>query len=90
MTDTEFAPDEPITREQAAAVIGRALDLAGGINLGFADRNEISDYAKMYVSVCAEKGIIEGYDDGTFRPLNNITRAETAAILSRCVSGEAE
>lgn len=84
MTDTEFAPDEYITREQAAAVIGRYLELAGGISLDFTDKNDISDYAKMYVSVCSERGIIEGYDDGTFRPKNNITRAETAAILSRC------
>lgn len=84
ISDSEFAPDALITREQAAAIVGRYLGLAGGINLKFPDSSEISDYAKMYVSVCADKGIINGYEDGTFRPKNNITRAETAAILSKC------
>lgn len=84
ISDTDFAPNALITREQAAAIVGRYLQLAGGINLKFPDSADISDYAKMYVSVCADKGIISGYEDGAFRPKNNITRAETAAILSKC------
>lgn len=85
VSETEFRPDEYITREQAATIIGRYLDLSGGIKLNFLDSADISDYAKMYVSVCAEKGIITGYEDGSFLPKNNITRAETAAILTRCL-----
>lgn len=78
----EFAPDALITREQAVTIIGRYMKLSGGISLDFTDSSEISDYAKMYVSVCAKNGIINGYEDGSFRPKNMMTRGECAAIMA--------
>lgn len=85
ISENEFAPDAYITREQAAVIIGRLMGLSGGINLDFDDGAEISDYAKMYVSVCAERGIVNGYEDGSFRPKNNVTRAEAVAIMDRAL-----
>ena len=49
----------------------------------FHDSGEISDYAASAVAWALENGIITGYTDSTFRPRNQITRAEMAAIMVR-------
>lgn len=82
---TEFEPFSEITREDAAVILGRYLELKGGINSGFTDSANISDYAKEYVAQCSARGIVNGYEDGSFRPKNSITRAEAAAMIERCV-----
>lgn len=83
VSEYEFGTNEPITREDAATIIGRYLNLNGSISLNFSDRTEISDYANEYVAQCNKSGIVQGYEDGTFRPKNNITAAEAAAIINR-------
>ena len=52
-----------------------------GAEGSFTDFNDISDYAVSAVKAMSEKGYINGYEDGTFRPKNPATRAETAKIL---------
>lgn len=79
----EFSPYSHITRQDAAVIINRACNLAGGGQLSFADRGEIADYATEAVANLAKAGIIGGYEDNTVRPLSHLTRAETAAILCR-------
>ena len=49
----------------------------------FTDYDGISSYAKRYVAVAVERGLISGYDDQTFRPQSSITRAEVATMLWR-------
>lgn len=83
VSEYEFGINEYITREDAATIIGRYLGLKDGTIINFADKSEISEYAKRYVAQCNEKGLIQGYEDETFRPRNNITAAEAAAIISR-------
>ena len=47
----------------------------------FNDDGDISDYAKKGTELLYRTGIVNGYDDNTFRPFNNCTRAEAAKII---------
>lgn len=80
--DAEFAPNASITREDACTILGRALNASSDKALDFADADAIAAYAAPYVAALAELGIVNGYEDGTFAPANNITRAEAAKIIA--------
>ncbi len=82
VSETEFAPEALITREQACAILGRALNAASETELTFTDAADVDDYAKGYVAALVEMGLVNGYEDGTFAPDNNITRAEAAKIIA--------
>lgn len=90
VSETEFAPNENITREQACAILGRALNVAGEGELTFTDVAEVEEYAKAFVAALAEMGIVNGYEDGTFAPKNNITRAEAAKIIAGVLAAQTE
>lgn len=83
MSETEFAPDAQISREQAATMVGRALKLtAPEKNNVFVDDNEISDYAKGYVYALKNLKIIEGKSGNAgFAPQDALSRAEAAKII---------
>ena len=49
----------------------------------FSDYDSISESAKPYVATAVERGLVSGYDDGTFKGQDSITRAEAAAMLWR-------
>ncbi len=49
---------------------------------GFSDVKE-SDWSYKYIMKMLEDGVINGYEDGTFRPKNEITRAEIAVMLTK-------
>ena len=86
--DGSFGPDRKITRQEITTLLSRAYGLTGkATKTTFADDGDIADWAYAGVIGCAEKGVLSGYPDGTFRPGANATRAEAAALLSRC-SGE--
>lgn len=81
--DGTFKPNQPVTREEAATIIGRALELED------VERRETvfddvhpNSFASGYIQAAYEKNVINGYDDGTFKPKNNITRLEMAYLLS--------
>lgn len=85
-----FAPDEPVTREQMTVMIVRSLRLAGisgknAVVTDFKDAESISDYAKEYVNIAAEYGIVAGFSDGTFRPKDSATRAEAVVLIKRMI-----
>ncbi|TWT07006.1 SH3 domain-containing protein [Planococcus sp. CPCC 101016] len=83
ITKTSFGPEQAVTREQAAVLIGRA------VNLGSTPRTtKFSDvdpkrYSSGYIQSAVDKGIITGNSDGTFRPYDTMTRGEMAFLLSR-------
>lgn len=81
--DGTFRPENPITREEAAKIIAKVMNLKGDGYIDFNDSEEISNWAKEYVDALSDNKIINGYEDNTFRPNQNITRAETVSILSR-------
>ncbi len=77
-----FNPKDFITREEVATVLYRALD---GYNVNpqktFYDVTE-DMWSKKYIDFCISNGVLSGYPDGSFKPYNQITRAEIAKIAS--------
>ena len=80
--DTHFAPDAQITRQDICTILGRVLDAnEAAAEAGFTDADQIQDYAVQYVKSFVALGVVNGYEDGTFRPEVSATRAEAAKIL---------
>lgn len=88
----EFDPDAQITRQEIATILIRAMgkkDLAAscsGDKTKFNDDHSISLWARGFVMVASQEGIIGGYTDNTFRPDNNATRAEASAMICNYLS----
>ncbi len=88
-SDTEFAPDKNVTREQIATILFRyaahkgleAVDLSE--NLAFKDADKISGYAVAPMNWLVGNEIITGYSDGTVKPQGEASRAEVAAMTAR-------
>lgn len=85
VSDTSFAPNAEITREQLAAILHRyAGEPATAANLaGYADGASVSAYAVDAMSWCVEHGIITGTTATTLEPQGTATRAQAAAMLMR-------
>ena len=88
-SSTSFAPDDEITREEAAKMISNYLKISDK-NIDklnkYKDFNGVSTWAINDVEGVLEKGYMVGYDDLTFKPLKNITRSETVLILDRIIT----
>jgi hypothetical protein len=92
VSETEFAPDNTITREQMATIIHRymkfkGLDMSAGENAdtaSFEDFKNVSDYAKDAFRYACSNGIISGTSKSTLSPKESATRAQMAAIFQRC------
>ena len=88
---TEFAPDDPITREQFAAILWRyaqskGYDVSASADLtGFLDYGQISEYALPALQWAVGAGVMSGRGDGILAPQGTATRAEAAAMLMRFV-----
>jgi hypothetical protein len=81
-SDTEFGPDDKITREQMAVMITKAANLAAKDNVKtFTDSAKVSAWAEDAVAAASSNGIISGYPDGSFKPQANATRAEAVTVI---------
>jgi len=82
-----FAGDDILTRDQAvkmiynAATAKAAIDVSG-VTLGYADASTIPDWAIDAVKYLTQQGVVNGYDDNTFRPETILDRAAAIKILS--------
>ncbi|MBO5020760.1 MAG: S-layer homology domain-containing protein, partial [Clostridia bacterium] len=93
VTETEFAPNDNITREQIAAIMHRyaqykGYDVSVGENtniLSYDDFDSISEYAIASMQYACGSGLIKGKSESSLNPLDNATRAEIAAILHRFI-----
>ncbi|GMX60368.1 hypothetical protein Elgi_05530 [Paenibacillus elgii] len=84
--DKQFQPDRNITRAEFAALVVRSLGLNSvTANTYFTDINSSAWYAGVVASA-SKAGIINGYEDNTFRPDAQITREELAAMIIRSLS----
>ena len=89
-----FGPNDKITREQAMAMIERAMKLTkldpaltdsevSGLLGSYADASVASGYAKSSIAACLRTGVVTGKSGNTIAPKDYITRAEVAVIVQR-------
>lgn len=87
ISQSEFGVDNFITREDMATLGYRVLSYFGGITGGqslenkFSDSISFSDYAINGILMLNNEGYLNGYPDGSFKPKNNVTRAEAAQLI---------
>ena len=90
-SETEFGPDDPITREQLVTVLCR-MNGAKADNqdllAAFCDSALISDWATAPFAWAVENGIINGRDDNTIAPRDKTTRAEAVKIAAMYIEKE--
>ena len=87
--DNQFAPDRAITRAEFTVIAMRFADLdTSGENI-FTDVSA-DDWFYEQVVGSIKYGWITGYEDGTFRPNNTITRAEVTTIVNRMLGRAAD
>ena len=88
--DMTFGVGTNITRQDVAVIAARIIKyLEKPTSMGnaeFTDTDAISDYAQESVNILTGMGIINGFDDGAFKPHNALTRAEAATIISKLIS----
>lgn len=92
-SDTRFAPDDKLSREQLAATIFRSLKINSGVVVSdsitnqvlqkFRDQDNISSWAKESAALVVSRGMMKGTDANTFSPKKILTRAEAASVMAR-------
>ncbi|MBP1989316.1 S-layer homology domain-containing protein [Paenibacillus eucommiae] len=84
--DGTFKPGKTVTRAEFVMMLMNALKPQGeGAALTFTDTAKIGAWAQQAVAQAVQAGIIQGYEDGSFRPDAEITRAEMAVILANAL-----
>lgn len=78
-----FVPNSSVTRGEAAAMIGRALNLNGTKRATSFSDVGAGNFASGYIQSAVDKKIFSGYGDGTFRPYAKVTRGEMAVMISK-------
>ena len=87
--DGRFGPNDPITREQMAAILYRYAGFAGQSTAGradlsgYTDAGQVSPYAAEAIGWAVDRGLITGVSAGTLAPGGSATRAQVATILMR-------
>lgn len=81
-SDDYFGVGESIMRQDMATILYRAANKTGdGVILDFTDEASIAQYAKDAVSELVGLGVMNGYEDGSFKPRGSATRAEAAKVI---------
>ena len=80
--DGTFRPDRNISRQELATVVARLAGVQANQGLTFSDSGDVANWALNGVYTNVANGWVNGYEDNTFRPLQNITRAETVKIFN--------
>ena len=86
--DATFRPNASITRAEFAAIATRFDADGDKTPASFGDI--ANHWAKDEIAVAANNGWVNGYEDGSFRPQNNITRAETMSLVNRVLNRKPE
>ncbi|EKN68622.1 YbhB/YbcL family Raf kinase inhibitor-like protein [Schinkia azotoformans] len=87
--DGTIKPKNNINRQEVAAILSRLLKVENAADSveQFKDKGSIPQWSKGVVGGIVAQGLMKGFNDGTFKPLNNTTRAEAVVILSRALNG---
>lgn len=88
--DNKFAPDDSLTREEASTIFGRAINkycpdtnITTDNDSLFGDDTKLASWSRDYVYSMKNLGIIEGFEDGDFRPASNMSKEEALTIIIR-------
>ncbi len=86
--DGRYAPDAPITRQEAATLLTRTYQVYGTLEMGqaatsYTDQEQIAPWAVENVATLSGKGVFEGDETGAFLPLGNLTKEQAVAIFYR-------
>ncbi len=84
--DGNFRPDQPITRAELAAVIGRFLELTDGAKVRQAFKDIEGHWALNYIQELYRNNVITGYTDGTFKPQAKLKRSEAVTMINRMLN----
>jgi len=90
----QFRPNEKITREQAMAIIAKAMTLTGlkeklpvqsaeEMLHSYADANDVSGWAQISIADCLQSGVVMGRSGMELSPKSYMTRAEVAIVVQR-------
>lgn len=86
-TATQFAPDEKITRSHAFIIAARGIEsnetYPASLVDQYKDGNKIAEGSREEVAKAIGLGLLNGYEDGTIRPNNFVTKAQVQNILKR-------
>ncbi|SEC24556.1 S-layer homology domain-containing protein [Paenibacillus sp. GP183] len=88
-SDTQVNPNQAADRLWATTLLVKALGLQSeadskmNVHLPFVDAGKVPAGSVGYLQVAIEKGLVNGFQDNTFRPNQQVTRAEIAALLDR-------
>lgn len=89
VSDDTFGVGTNITRQDVAVIAARVIKRLGvNVSAGattLTDIDSVTDYAKESVELLNGAGIINGFDDNSFKPHNALTRAEAAAIIGKLI-----
>ena len=86
-TGVSFYARNNITRQEAACAVERIAnaDERLAMRVEYKDMSDISGWAKNAVTALTSKGIFDGDNDGRFYPKRNLSRSESAALITRIV-----
>lgn len=95
-TKTTFAPDDAITRAEYTALAVRFFEVYGDGSAEIMEKyksfDDVSegDWAASYIQAAAKYGWVNGYEDGSFHPSRQITRAEVVTLTNRLLGRSAD
>lgn len=94
--DGSFRPEQLISRAEACALVSRMLDaseseLEAGASAAASSFNDVNEnnWFASYIGYCAQKGFVQGYEDGSVRPQQQISLNEFATMVCR-VAGDSD
>jgi hypothetical protein len=86
--DGTFQPNKSISRAEFAAIAARFEVVTEDVENPFSDT--IGHWAESLISFASSKSWVKGYEDGTFRPNQSITRAEAMTLINRVLEREVD
>lgn len=82
-----FEPNRPITRSEWAALLNRTFQIRSDASVSFSDVSEKDWYAKAVIDA-VYSGYMRGFEDGTFRPKQELSREEAAVTINKLLKLE--